>query len=103
MKILATILVCDIVLGAAMTLYMAVIWRRNKAAIAKHGWNLDCANPLHYNMWLRYFIPVLGIMYYLVAGEAMGILAVTNKEDVNGIICVNYGKLEFQYNENSCI
>ena len=103
MKILATILVCDIILGAAMTLYIAAIWRMNKAAIKEHGWNLDCANPIHNNMWLHYFIPVIGIMYYLVAGEAMGKLAATRKEDVNGIVSVSYGKWEFRYDENLCM
>ena len=84
-----------------MALYLAVIWKKDKAAIKEHGWDLDCANPICNNMWLLCFIPLVGIMYYLVVGEAMGKLATTNKEDVNGIVSVYYGKLGFHYDEDS--
>ena len=100
LKILATILVCDLILGAVMALYIAVTWKKNQDAIAKHGWNLEQANPICNYMWLYYFIPVVGIMCYLVAGETMGKLAVTRKEDVNGIVSVYYGKLGFHYDED---
>lgn len=83
-----------------MALYIAVIWEKNKADIAKHGWNLECADPINHNAWLYYFIPIIGIMCYLAAGETMDKLAVTNKGDVNGCVSVNYGKLSFHYNEN---
>ena len=39
-------------------------------------------------------------MYYLVAGEAMGILSVTDKASVNGIVSINYGPLSFNYEED---
>ena len=100
MKIFATILVCDVILGAAMALYITVVWKKTQAAIQEHGWNLDDADPLCNNMWLVCFIPVIGIMYYLVVGEMMGKLAVTKKEDVNGIVSVYYGKLGFHYGED---
>ena len=84
MRILLTILLCNLVLGAAMALYLAVIWRK-------------CKSP---NMWLLCFVPIIGILYYLVAGETVGILAATDKASVNGIISVKYGPLAFSYDED---
>lgn len=83
-----------------MALYMVVVWRKSKVAIAENGWNLDQADPICNNMWLLCFIPVLGIMYYLVAGEVIEKLATTHKDDVNGIVSVYYGKLGFHYGED---
>ena len=37
MRLLLTILLCNLVLGAAMALYLAVIWRKCKSPIAEHG------------------------------------------------------------------
>ncbi len=67
MRILLTILLCNLVLGAAMALYLAVIWRKCKSPIAEHGWNPECADPICGNMWLLCFVPIIGILYYLVA------------------------------------
>ena len=80
MKFLTTFLIFDLILGAAMVLYVVVIWHKNEAAIKEHGWDLNCADPLCNNMWLVCFIPVIGIIYYLIVGETMGKLASTNKE-----------------------
>lgn len=100
LKILATVLVCDLILGTSMALYLVFIWKTHKAAIAEQGWNTDCADPICNNMWLVCYVPVIGIMYYLVVGEAMGKLAATSKDDANGIISVYYGKLGFHYDED---
>ena len=93
MRILLTILLCNLVLGAAMALYLAVIWRKCKSPIAEHGWNPEC-------MWLLCFVPIIGILYYLVAGETVGILAATDKASVNGIVSIKYGPLSFSYDED---
>lgn len=100
MRILLTILTCHLVLGAAMALYLVVTWRRCKGPIAEHGWNTACADPICGNMWLMCFVPVIGILYYLIAGEAMGILSATDKADVNGIVSIKYGPLSFNYDED---
>ena len=63
MRILLTILLCNLVLGAAMALYLAVIWRKCKSPIAEHGWNPECADPICGNMWLLCFVPIIGILY----------------------------------------
>jgi hypothetical protein len=39
MRMLMTLLMCDIVLGAAMALYLVVAWRKCKGAIAENGLN----------------------------------------------------------------
>ena len=100
MRILLTILLCNLVLGAAMALYLAVIWRKCKSPIAEHGWNPECADPICGNMWLLCFVPIFGILYYLVAGETVGILAATDKASVNGIVSIKYGPLAFSYDED---
>ena len=100
MRILLTILTCNLVLGAAMALYLAVIWRKCKSPIAEHGWNPECADPICGNMWLLCFVPIFGILYYLVAGETVGILAATDKASVNGIVSIKYGPLAFSYEED---
>ena len=51
-------------------------------------------------MWLLCFVHIIGILYYLVAGETVGILAATDKASVNGIISVKYGPLAFSYDED---
>ena len=79
MRILLTILLCNLVLGAAMAL---------------------CADPICGNMWLLCFVPIIGILYYLVAGETVGILVATDKASVNGIVSVKYGPLAFSYDED---
>ena len=61
MRILLTILTCNLVLGAAM---------------------------------------IIGILYYLVAGETVGILAATDKASVDGIVSIKYGPLAFSYDED---
>ena len=100
MRILLTILTCNLVLGAAMALYLAVIWRKCKSPIAEHGWNPECADPICGNMWLLCFVPIIGILYYLVAGETVGILAATDKASVNGIVSIKYGPLAYIYDED---
>lgn len=100
MRILTTIFVFDLILGAAMALYLVAIWHKYKGAIVEHGWDLNHADPICNNMWLLCFIPVIGIMYYLVAGETLGKLAVTDKKEANGIVSVYYGKLSFHYDED---
>ena len=50
----------DLILGAAMALYLIMIWKKCKRLVAEHGWNAECADPL------------CGIMYYLVAGKIKG-------------------------------
>ena len=100
MRILTTILISDLILGAAMALYLVVIWTRCKKSIAKQGWNVECADPICGNMWAICFVPLIGIMYYLVAGEAMGILSMTDKASVNGIVSISYGPLSFNYDED---
>ena len=40
MRILTTILMSDLILGAAMALYLVAIWNRCKKSIAEHGWNV---------------------------------------------------------------
>lgn len=100
MRILLTILLYNLVLGAAMALYLVVIWRKCKGSIAENGWNPDCADPICRNMWALCFIPVLGILYYLVAGETVGILAATEKAAVDGVVSIKYGPLAFSYDED---
>ena len=39
MKILAAVLINNGILGAALALYLVVIWRKNKRSIAEHGWD----------------------------------------------------------------
>ena len=68
-------------------------------SIAEHGWNPECADPICGNMWLLCFVPIIGILYYLVAGETVGILAATDKASVNGIVSIKYGPLAFSYEE----
>ena len=100
MRILTTILISDLILGAAMALYLVAIWNRCKKSIAEHGWNIECADPICGNMWAICFVPIIGIMYYLVAGEAMGILSMTDKASVNGTVSISYGPLSFNYDED---
>lgn len=50
MRILTTILISDLILGAAMALYLVAIWTRCKKSIAEHGWNIECADPICGNM-----------------------------------------------------
>ena len=99
MRMLMTVLMCDVVLGAATALYLVAAWRKCKGAIAENGWHPDCADPMCGNMWLICFVPVAGILYYLISGEMIGVLSVTDKESVNGVVSVCYGKLSFVYNE----
>lgn len=99
MRILATVLIYDVALGAAMALYLVLIWNRYKGAVAEHGWNTDCADPICNKMWLLCFVPLLGIVYYLVAGETIGKLCSITKEKANGMVTVSYGPLAFHYAE----
>ena len=46
------------------------------------------------------FVPIIGILYYLVAGETVGILAATDKASVDGIVSIKYGPLAFSYDED---
>ena len=78
MRILLTILICNLVLGAAMAR----------------------ADPICGNMWMLCFVPIIGILYYLVAGETVGILAATDKASVDGIVSIKYGPLAFSYDED---
>ena len=96
MRILLTILTCNLVLGAAMALYLA----KCKSPIAEHGWSPECADPICGNMWMLCFVPIIGILYYLVAGETVGILAATDKASVDGIVSIKYGPLAFSYDED---
>lgn len=100
MRIMTTILVSDLILGAAMALYLVAIWTRCKKSIAEHGWNIECADPICGNMWAVCFVPIIGILYYLVVGETMGILSVTDKASVNGIVSITYGPLSINYDED---
>ena len=100
MRILLTILICNLVLGAVMALYLAVIWRRCKSPIAERGWNPACADPICGNMWLLCFVPLIGILYYLVAGEAVDILAASDKAGGSGIVRIEYGPLAFSDDED---
>ena len=100
MRILTTILISDLILGAAMAVYLVIIWQKCKKSIAEHGWNIECADPICGNMWAICFVPIIGILYYLVAGEAMGLLSVTDKNDVDGIVSICYGPLSFNYDED---
>ena len=99
MKILITLVICNCVLGAALSLYLVIIWRKYKEAVAAHGWNPECADPLCRNMWLLCFIPIFGMLYYLVVGETIGILSTSYKDSVDGIVTVSYGSLSFHYSE----
>ena len=60
----------------------------------------ECADPICGNMWMLCFVPIIGILYYLVAGETVGILAATDKASVDGIVSIKYGPLAFSYDED---
>ena len=100
MRVLAFILMANMVLGAFMALYLVVIWQKCKNRIAAHGWNVACADPICGNMWAICFVPIVGIMYYLIAGEAIGILSVTDKARTDGIVRISYGPLTINYDED---
>ena len=51
-------------------------------------------------MWMLCFVPIIGILYYLIAGETVGILAATDKASVDGIVSIKYGPLAFSYDED---
>lgn len=80
--ILIMALIWDFILGTAMLLYMAYSWHNLSPLIEKQGWTLDHCNPLNTpKQVLLFYIPVMGIFWYLFAGSTISELAITKKEE----------------------
>ena len=80
--ILIMALMWDFILGTAMLLYIAYSWYNLSPLIERQGWTLDRCNPLEPpKEILFYYIPILGILWFLFAGTTISELAVTKREE----------------------
>lgn len=80
--ILIMILIWDLILGTAMLLYIAYSWHNLSPLIERQGWTLDNCNPLDPPKQILFFyIPVMGIFWYMFAGSIISELATTKREE----------------------
>jgi hypothetical protein len=80
--ILILALIWDLILGTAMLLYIAYSWHNLSPLIEKQGWTLDNCNPLNTpTQALLFYIPVMGIFWYMFAGSIISELATTKREE----------------------
>lgn len=80
--ILIMALIWDFILGTAMLLYIAYSWYNLSPLIERQGWTLDRCSPLEPpKQILFYYIPILGMLWFLFAGTVISELAVTKREE----------------------
>lgn len=99
MKIVAMVVLWDVILGIAMYLYLLLEWNSYKRMIEKRGWNLAWANPTMLKDAWHYFVPFKGIWLYLIAGSITQEMAFTNKKDCNGAITIRLLGFDATYKE----
>lgn len=73
---------CDLMFGTAMLAYLWLDWTYLKWKILRNGWTLNRCNPV----WppkqiLLLYIPVIGVLWFLIAGSMIYELAYTKREE----------------------
>lgn len=99
MKIVAMAVLWDVVLGLSMYLYLMLQWLGTKDRIQSNGWNLEWANPTMLKDAWYYFVPLMGIWLYLIAGSITQEMTYIKKKDCNGAITVTFLGFDATYRE----
>lgn len=86
--VVLTIAMWDIVLGIAMYGYLWLLWNTKKSIIQRRGWKLEYADPTMLRDAYHFFIPLVGIWFYLIIGTTLEEMSVTNKRESGGVINV---------------
>lgn len=82
-----------------MYAYLLLQWHTEKWLIEAHGWDMELANPSELSDIWRWFVPVYGIVMYVVAGTILAEMAFRDKRDCNGRIVVNMLGFDFVYQQ----
>ena len=82
MVIFLWLVLCDLIIGTSLMVYLWLDWTHLKWRILRNGWTLNRCNPV----WppkqlLINYIPVLGMVWFLIAGSMINELAVTKREE----------------------